>query len=407
MSVSATLNSADRPLRILFSSRSTLFLGPGGDTIQIIKTAEELRKLGCNVQVSTDADPPLNGVDLLHIFNVTRPQALLLARKAHRLRIPVALSPIYVDYREVDQIAQGTLQRLLFRIFPGSTSEYLKVAGRAVLNGEINRGTLVVLRNGFRRAQRELIELSSILLPNSESEMRRIQSDFPEARLRDYAVVPNAVDHRLFDPERTVPLDNFKDCVLSVGRIERRKCQLELVRALRGTGLQLVLLGKPGPNHLAYFEQVKREADNNVTFIGHIDHHDLPGYYAACKVHALVSWMETTGLSSLEAGVMGTNLVITDKGDTRDYFGDLAHYCSPHSVDSIRQAVLNAHRAPRTEVLRQRILRHFTWNETARCTLAAYSSLLIEGHSTRTNPRSETTETLLGEACPGPGSLKR
>jgi glycosyltransferase involved in cell wall biosynthesis len=376
MSVTATLNSADRPLRVLFSSRTTLFSGPGGDTIQILKTAEVLRELGCHIEISTDADPTLNGFDLLHIFNITRPQALLLARRARRLRIPVALSPIYVDYREVDRIARGPLQRLLFRFLPGSTAEYLKVAGRAVLNGEINRGTLVVLRKGYRRAQRDLIELSSVLLPNSESEMQRIKTDFPEACDRHYAVVPNAVDHRLFDPERTAPLTNFQDCVLSVGRIERRKCQLELVRALRGTGLHLVFLGKPGPNHIGYFEQIKREADDNVTFIGHVDQKDLPGYYAACKVHALVSWMETTGLSSLEAGVMRANLVITDKGDTRDYFGDFAHYCSPHSIDSIRQAVLEAHRAPRSQVLRERILQHFTWNEAARCTLAAYRSIL-------------------------------
>ena len=55
--------------------------------------------------------------------------------------------------------------------------------------------------------------------------------------------------------------------------------------------------------------------------LGELPHEDLAPYYASCKVHALVSWMETTGLSSLEAEVMGANLVITDKGDTRDYLG--------------------------------------------------------------------------------------
>jgi len=99
---------------------------------------------------------------------------------------------------------------------------------------------------------------------------------------------------------------------------------------------------------------------------------------AACKVHALVSWMETTGLSSLEAGVMGANLVITDKGDTRDYFEDLAYYCSPDSVDSIREAVLAAYRAPRSTALCQRILQKYTWEETARCTIEAYHTCLAD-----------------------------
>ena len=52
----------------------------------------------------------------------------------------------------------------------------------------------------------------------------------------------------------------------------------------------------------------------NVILLGEVPHDDLAKYYASCKVHALVSWMETTGLSSLEAGVMGANIVITDKG---------------------------------------------------------------------------------------------
>lgn len=368
-----------RPLRVLFSSRTTLLSGPGGDTIQIVKTAEMLRSLGCEVEISIDPSRDVDGFDILHVFNLVRPQECYLqAREAHRKGIPVVLSPIYVDYREVDRITRGPVERLLFRFLSGSSAEYLKMVARAILNREANRGTALVVRKGFRRSQRELIGLTSMLLPNSESEMRRIQRDYVEVAGSRYAVIPNAIDSRIFDPTHTDKAEEFNDCVLCVGRIEPRKCQLELVRALKGTGLKLVLVGKPGPNHMAYFEQVKREADNSVSFIGHVSHEELPRYYAACKVHALVSWMETTGLSSLEAGVMGANLVITDKGDTRDYFEDLAYYCSPDSVDSIREAVLAAHRAPRSTALRQRILQKYTWEETARCTIEAYRTCLAD-----------------------------
>jgi glycosyltransferase involved in cell wall biosynthesis len=333
--------------------------------------------LGCDVEVSISTEPEVEGFDIVHLFNLTRPQeGYLQARKATRHRIPVVLSPIYVDYREADRSARGPLQRLLFNSIPGSTAEYLKMAARAIVNREVSPGTTLVLREGFRSAQRELIEMTSLLLPNSESEMTRIRRDFPEARGREYAVVPNALDARIFNPDCTSMAPEYSDCVLSVGRIERRKCQLELVRALKGTGLKLVLIGKPGPNHISYFEQIKREADQTVDFIGHVDHSELPRYYAACKVHALISWMETTGLSSLEAAAMGANIVITDKGDTRDYFGDFAYYCNPGSIDSIREAVLSAHRAPRSTELRQRVLQEFTWEITAQRTFAAYQNLL-------------------------------
>jgi glycosyltransferase involved in cell wall biosynthesis len=218
--------------------------------------------------------------------------------------------------------------------------------------------------------------MSSVLLPNSESEMARIRRDFPETVKAPSAVVPIAVDPTLFNPDFSAPAKEFNECILSVGRIERRKCQLQLVRALKGTGLRLVLIGKPGPNQIAYFEQIKREIDDSVTILDHVEHSSLGQYYATCKVHALVSWMETAGMSSLEAAAMGANIVITDKGDTRDYFGDLAYYCSPDSVASIREALLRAHSAPRSTLLQERVLNNYTWAHAAEGTFAAYCNVI-------------------------------
>jgi glycosyltransferase involved in cell wall biosynthesis len=366
--------------RILFSSRTTLFSTPGGDTVQLLKTAESLRLLGCDVSVSIDLDHSLDGYDVVHLFNLTRPQETYhQARRAAKRGIPVVLSPVYVDYTEADRAARGPLQRFVFRSISRSSAEYLKMAARSLTNGELNRGTAAILARGFRGAQRDLIQMASVLLPNSESEMARIRSDFPESVEARSVVVPNAVDPTLFNTDISPAAPEFKDCILSVGRIERRKCQLQLVRALKGTGLRLVLVGKPGPNQMAYFEQIKREMDGTVTLIDHVDQSSLRQYYAACKVHALVSWMETTGLSSLEAAAMGANIVITDKGDTRDYFGDLAYYCSPDSVASIREALLRAHSAPRSHVLQEKVLNNYTWTHTAQATFAVYRDVLASG----------------------------
>jgi len=333
--------------------------------------------MGCHVEISTSPDPKIDGFDIVHLFNITRPQETYSqALNAQRAGIPVALSPIYVDYRETDRNARSYFQRLVFRGISPSTAEYVKIAARALLNGEMNNGTAAVLRTGYRKAQLKLLTMSTLLLPNSESEMQRIRRDFPESRSSSYIVVPNAVDEQLFDLNRIAPNPAYKDCVLCVGRIEPRKCQLELVKALKGTGLRLVLIGKPGPNYMKYFETIKKEADRNTEILGRVEHEELPPFYAACKVHALVSWMETTGLSSLEAGVMGANIVITDKGDTREYFEDFAYYCSPASISSIRNAVQEAYNAPRSGSLIARIHARYTWEETGRLTLSAYEQLL-------------------------------
>lgn len=366
-----------RPLRVLFLSRTTLFSVPGGDTIQVLKTAEALRTLGCEVRVSTDIGPNADGFDLVHIFNLTRPQETYFqALAARKYGVPVVLSPIYVDFSEYDRQARTGMQgRILKRLSP-SLAQTVKIAGRLALKGECARGSLRLIATGYSRAQERLLSMAAVLLPNSHSEMQRIERDFPGAKDKDHIVVPNAIDPHLFSTGDIEPLEEYRDSVLCVGRIEGLKCQLELVRALNGTGLKLVLIGKPAPNQTAYFHQIQREMGPNVILLGEVLHDKLPRYYASCKVHALVSWMETTGLSSLEAGGMGADLVITEKGDTREYFGDFAHYCSPDSIDSIRDAVLSAFHAPRSGGLRKRILENYTWSRAAEATLAGYEKAL-------------------------------
>ena len=131
----------------------------------LLKTAESLRLLGCDVTISLDFNHSLDGYDIVHLFNLTRPQETYhQARRATRLGIPVILSPIYVDYTEVDRAARGPLQRLMFRSISRSNAEYLKMLARSFTNGELNRGTAAILAKGFRGAQRDLIQMSFCLI---------------------------------------------------------------------------------------------------------------------------------------------------------------------------------------------------------------------------------------------------
>jgi glycosyltransferase involved in cell wall biosynthesis len=170
--------------------------------------------------------------------------------------------------------------------------------------------------------------------------------------------------------------DKYKNAILCMGRIESRKNQLNLIRALNNSPYQLYIHGKPSPNNMAYFEQCKLEAAPNVHLEGHLDEQELYTAYANAKVHVLPSYFETTGLSSLEAAVMGCNIVVTDRGDTRDYFKNDAWYCEPEDPTSIRQAVEAAYDAPYNEAFRQRILREYTWKRAAEETLKAYMDVL-------------------------------
>lgn len=366
--------------RILFQSRKTLFTVPGGDTIQIMKTAEYLRMFGCHVDISTDLEPDVSRYDLIHLFNLMRPQEIYIqALNGKKYGKKVALSPIYGPYTEYYRNEYENLIELLLCKLKPDHREYLKIIGRALLNGEVHKGTLVFLKKGPRELQKQILKMIDILLPNAEGELKRVIEHFPEAKGKKYVIVPNSIDTKLFNrevTEITPEIEKFRNCVLCVGRLEGRKSQLKLIRAMKGLPWPLVLIGKPAKNHSAYVKKIKQEMGPNVYLIGQVDHSQLPKFYKVAKVHALVSWMETPGLSSLEAGAMGCNLVITDKGDTREYFDNYAFYCNPKSIDSIREAIIKAYEAPPNPELRERIMKNFTWEKAAEKTLEGYKKIL-------------------------------
>lgn len=366
-------------MKVLFQSRKTLYSAPGGDTTQLLKTKEYLEKLGVEVDISLELEPDLTGYDLVHVFNLMRPQELYLqVRNAKRQHKKVALSTIYGPYAEYEKKARGGILQQINRFLSITQTEYLKVIARAVLNGEFTKGTRIYLLHGHKPLQRKIIRMVDVFLPNSHSEMQRVAEDF-QLKAYNYVAVPNAVDVNRFDFEQTLvdpQNERFRDCVLCVSRVEGRKNQLNVVRAARQLPYNFVFIGKAGANFSGYMSRCQEEGASNCEFLGQIDHEQLPQFYKLCKVHILASWMETPGLSSLEAGVMHSNVVVTKKGDTEDYFGDMAFYCEPDDVDSIRTAIEEAYNTPFIQPLAETIKKNYKWEDTARETLKGYKRIL-------------------------------
>lgn len=367
-------------MKVLFQSRKTLFTAPGGDTTQILKTKEYLEKLGVEVDVSIELTPDVSAYDIVHVFNLMRPQELYLqVRNAKKYGKKVALSTIYGPYEEYEKKARGGVLQKINRFLSITQIEYLKVVARAVLNFEFSKGTIIYLLNGHKRLQRKIIDMVDVFLPNSHSEMRRVEFDFGLQNC-NYVSVANAVDIAKFDYDKVnvdAEFEKYRDCVLCVSRIEGRKNQLNIIRACKDLPYRFVYIGKAGANFKGYYQQCVEESGEKVHFLGQIDHEKLPQFYKLAKVHILASWMETPGLSSLEAGVMKTNVVATKKGDPEDYFGDFAYYCEPDDLESIRKAVVAAYEAPFEERLRERIISEYTWEKTADQTLQGYQSALL------------------------------
>jgi glycosyltransferase involved in cell wall biosynthesis len=108
----------------------------------------------------------------------------------------------------------------------------------------------------------------------------------------------------------------------------------------------------------------------------HMPQPQLVQYYQQAKVHVLPSWFETTGLSSLEAAAMGCRVVISDRGDAREYFGSEAFYCDPGSPKSIYDAVEKAAVEPKNSYLEYKVRTSYSWKRTSLQTLQAYNQIL-------------------------------
>jgi glycosyltransferase involved in cell wall biosynthesis len=359
------------PVKVAFISRATLFTSPGGDTKQIELTARYLRLLDVEVDIfSTNDFIDYAKYNLLHFFNIIRPADIIYHIK--RSKKPYVVSTIFVDYGNYEKKQQKGIRALVNRFFSEDRIEYLKVIARAVKNGEriISKDYLLL---GHRRSVLYVAENAALLLPNSQSEYKRFEKKYN--KVYKYRVVPNGIDAEII--KKPVEKNEiYIDSVLCVARIEGIKNQLNLIRALGSTKYQVYIHGHPSPNHIKYFDQCKKEATANIHICDWLNEKELYSVYHSAKVHVLPSYFETTGLSSLEAAAMGCNVVITDRGDTRDYFGDNAWYCDPDDPASIKAAVDAAFKAPHNSDFKDYILKHYTWEQAAIETLIAYRQVL-------------------------------
>jgi len=358
-------------MRVAFIVRPNLYKIAGGDTVQVDQTAKQLTGLGVEVDILLANDEiPYEKYDLLHFFHITRPVAILYHSKLAKM--PFVISTIYCSYGDYHKHNKKGVNNLFERL-PEDSKDYIRNVARWILGRE-RLQIKSYLWEGQRKSIIKVLKAADYVLPNSQSELQRLRDDY-SCQAKD-VIVTNGINPEKFPFNPSIQKDN--DLVICVGRIERRKNQLNVIKALNNTKYKLVLIGAPSPYQNDYYLQCREAAAENVTFLDRVPHDEMLKYYQLAKVHVLASWFETTGLSSLEAAVMGCNIVITDKGDTLDYFGDDAFYCDPGNPDSIKQAVDKAIEASFNEALLEKILTAHTWKKAAEQTLESYHLALTK-----------------------------
>jgi glycosyltransferase involved in cell wall biosynthesis len=357
-------------MKIAFITRSTLYTVPGGDTIQVTQLTKHLMQAGTVADIFlTNQRIDYAAYDLFYFTNIIRPSDILY--HLSKFKKPFIVSPILIDYSEFDRQYRKGISGLVLRRFKRNTNEYIKTISRWV-RGNDNLQSKRYIWNGQNKSIREILTKASVILPGSESEYNYLLRLFGVEK--KYTVVPNGIDTSLFYPIEAVEKDN--QLVVCAARIEGLKNQLNLIKALNNTSYTLLIIGSPAPNQKEYYEECRNTASKNILFYNHLPQEVLAGYYRKAKVHALPSWFETCGLSSLEAAAMGCNIIITDKGYTRDYFGNDAFYCDPASPESIFKAIDEGAKSNSTKQLQQKVITNYTWQKAASITLETCKNII-------------------------------
>ncbi|PCI98563.1 MAG: glycosyl transferase family 1 [Flavobacteriales bacterium] len=355
-------------MKVLIISRSTLYSSPGGDSVQIIETAKAVRELGVEVDIKlTNETINYDKYDLIHFFNIIRPNDIIY--HVNKSNKKFVVSTIFVDYSEYEKLNRTGILGTLFKILSPDQLEFVKSIARYIVNGEKINGYSYYFK-GHKGTIEHLLNKASLLLPNSDSEYNRLKKRYSFDK--DYIKVPNAVSTDFIDKSS----ENKREGVICVGRIEGRKNQLNLIRALKGTNIPLTIIGNYSPNHKSYYDLCVAEAGENVTILGHLGKDEIIVQYKKHKAHILPSWFETTGLSSLESATMGCNVIVTAKGDTQEYFGEDAFYCEPDDLNSIRTAVEEAIKADFNTKLKEKIVAEYSWGKAAEKTVEAYKKTI-------------------------------
>ena len=176
-------------------------------------------------------------------------------------------------------------------------------------------------------------------------------------------VTPLGVDAAFFPG---VASDSY---VLLVGAIEPRKNPLAAAAAAREVGRKLVAVGPVRDRALAR-ELVREGAELR----GYVSRDELARLYRGAACLVFPSRYEGFGLPVVEAMASGTPVVAAPDAALREVAGDAAVFAAPGELAAgIRTALSQRDRLVAAGLERAR---GFTWDETARRTLAVYRELL-------------------------------
>jgi glycosyltransferase involved in cell wall biosynthesis len=289
-------------MKVLFCIRPNYLKNIAGDSVQLLTITKYLRSKGVDIYINNGKIKDYSEYDIIHLFNLTRiTETYEYYKIAKKCKKPIVITPIYWNLEKYYLYSKSEIHLAMW--------------------------------NGNKIIRNEIISGCDMIYPSSIKEMELMQNEFGFDNA--YIVVYNCIDVYDFNIQLKLECDFNKPFILCVARVCPRKNQFALASICEELGETLILAGEA--NNEEYLK--KCLSFKNVVHTGHLDKSSLLKLYQNARLHILCSFVETPGLSSLEAGAYGCNIISTKEGSTEEYFSNMALYCNPYDEGDIYNSI--------------------------------------------------------------------
>lgn len=313
-------------------------------------------------------------------FQAVRPRSIYLR---HPFGFPLALRCWPVDLLHVQYFVPPfcrcsvviTVHDVSFAARP----EFFTARDRLLLNALVPRS--------LRRADRIITDVQY-----TRNELVRLYGLDPER----IEVIPLAADPRYRQLDREACRESVNErhgfsgpFLLYVGTLQPRKNVQTLIEAYArfrresGLGYKLLIVGKLKYKFGPVFEAIERSGvQDDILFAGFVPDDELPRYYNAADLFVFPSRYEGFGLPVLESMACGTPVITTTSSSLPEVAGSAAILVDSEDVEGFCRAIARVLTEPelarrmQADGLAQAAA--FSWDRTARDTLAVYSKVLRE-----------------------------
>lgn len=336
-------------MKVILSAYNTCCQNASGGIQNRVRIfADLLSQKGIDVEFFNPFESKVENADILHVFmpGYENHDLVEFAKRKHVKVVLSTVIPTTVTFKKIIY--------KYFSLFPFPTTQKL-------------------LKNTLNKAD--------VLITESNKEIDVIKRLYGTRNSR-FELLPNGVFPITYNGN-DIYSEIGKNCryVLQVGRFDRNKNQLSVIKAMKGTGVDTVFIGGPDPNYLDYYNKCIEEAgnDDHLHFLGWVPSNSnlLNSAYSNCEVFVLPSYRESFGLVALEAGSAGAKLALSNTLPILEYdVFDKVPVFNPANIGEIKTVLLQSFNSESSCVLRDKINEYFNWDAIMDRLIEIYKSVL-------------------------------